>query len=181
MLQEITSRDVEITFPLSPDVFVSSWSGEIRVDRPEEWFLSFWKKPSETPFLFGFIFQEIMQIERLTSREQAPEFKTETALTEELYKIARQMQCLIKISEMIDKITHEEELFKGIDKHKLLKSISKMLSDISVEWSEIPDKELFERTKRILALEAMSGILKELNPEQIEIFDEAVKRRSLFK
>lgn len=45
MLQEITSRDVEITFPLSPDVFVSSWSGEIRVDRPEEWFLSFWKNP----------------------------------------------------------------------------------------------------------------------------------------
>ena len=82
---------------------------------------------------------------------------------------------------MIDKITDEEELFKGIDKYKLLETISKMLSDISIEWNKISDGEFFERTKRILVLEAMSGILKELKPEQIEIFDEAIKRRPLFK
>ena len=56
-----------------------------------------------------------------------------------------------------------------------------MLSGISVEWDEISDEELFERIKRILLLEAMSGILKDLDSQQIAIFDEAIKRRPLFK
>jgi len=76
---------------------------------------------------------------------------------------------------------YKEELFKGIDRHKLLKTISKMLSSISVELDEISDEELFERIKRILLLEAMSGILKDLDSEQIAIFDETIKRRPLFK
>jgi hypothetical protein len=82
---------------------------------------------------------------------------------------------------MIDKITREERLFEGVDKHELLKAISEMLSETSLELSEISDEELYERIERILALEAMSGLLRDLDPEQIEIFDEAVKRRLLFK
>lgn len=176
MFQEITSRNVEMTSPLFPAESASSQLKEVGIGELKELHLRFLEEP-----LFAFTLSEIMEIETLTSRYQPYEFKTETVFTEEFYKRVRQIQCLIKISKMIDKITHEEELFKGIDKHKLLKTISKMLSDISVEWGEISNEELFERTKRILALEAMSGILKDLNPEQIEIFDEAVKRRPLFE
>jgi len=46
--------------------------------------------------------------------------------------------------------------------------------------SDVSDEELVKRIKGILALEAMSRLLKELNREQIEIFNEAVKRRPLF-
>ncbi len=88
---------------------------------------------------------------------------------------------LFKISKIIDKIIKEEDVFKEIDKYNLLKNISKIIYDISIEWDKISDKELSERIKRILALEAMSGILKELQPEQIKIFNESVKRRALFK
>jgi hypothetical protein len=35
--------------------------------------------------------------------------------------------------------------------------------------------------KKLNALEAASGILKELTPEQSRIFDEAIKRSPLFK
>jgi len=37
-------------------------------------------------------------------------------------------------------------------------------------------EEVYERIKKLDALESVSGILKELNPEQIETFDEAIKR-----
>ncbi len=177
MFQEITSKDVEITSPLS-DLFVSSRAVRTRIDEPER---SFWEETIKKRFLSAFPLSEIMQTESVSSRDQPPEFDNETVLTEEFYKKSEQRQLLLKISEMIDKITEKEDIFKGIDKHKLLETISKMLSDISVEWNKISYEEFFERTKRLLVLEAMSGILKELKPEQIEIFDEAIKRRPLFK
>jgi len=176
MFQEITSRDVEMTSPLFPAESTSTELKDIEIGESEVLHL----RISEEP-LFAFPLSEIMEIETLTSSSQPYEFKTATVFLEEFPKKVKETLLLVKISEMIDKITHEEEIFKGIDKHKLLKTISKMLSDISVEWDKISKEELFERIKRILALEAMSGILKDLNPEQIEIFDKAVKRRALFQ
>lgn len=178
MCQAITSRDVEMTSPSFPAESASSQLKEIEIDELEELYLKSWKEQEP---LFTSPLSEIMKIETLTSRDQSYEFETETVLTEEFYKGARQIQCLIKISKMIDKITREERLFEGVGKHELLKAISEMLSETSLELSEISDEELYERIERILALEAMSGLLRDLDPEQIEIFDEAVKRRSLFK
>ena len=176
MLQEITSRNVEIASPLFPAESTSSQLKEIRIGEPEALRLRSLEKP-----LFIFTISEIMEIETLTNRYQPYEFKTETVFAEGFYKRISQIQCLIKISKLIEKIVYKDELFKGIDKHKLLKTISKMLSSISVELDEISDEELFERIKRILLLEAMSGILKDLDSEQIAIFDETIKRRPLFK
>ncbi len=68
-----------------------------------------------------------------------------------------------------------------MDKNKLLETVLQMLNDVPIDRDDVSENELIGRIKRILALEAMSGILKELKPEQIETFDEAVKRRPLFK
>ena len=174
MLQEInTSRDVEITSPLS-EVFVGRV--ETRIGEPER---SFGEKPIKTRPLSVYYLLAIMQTENVSNRYQPPKFETETVLTEENFKKFEKTQ----ISGIIDKILDEDKegLLKGIDKHKVLETILKMVSDISLEWNEISDEEFFERIKRILVLEAMSGILKELEPEQIRIFDEAIKRRPLFK
>lgn len=179
MFQEITSRNVEIASPLFPAESTSSQLKEIRIGEPEALRL---RSPEKPLFIFIlFTLSEIMEIETLTNRYQPYEFKTETVFAEGFYKRISQIQCLIKISKLIEKIIYKDELFKGIDKHKLLKTISKMLSGISVELDEISDEELFERIKRILLLEAMSGILKDLDSQQIALFDEAVKRRPLFK
>ena len=80
-----------------------------------------------------------------------------------------------RISEMIDKIMYEEKLFQEINKNEVLKSVLEMLTDPSIELNEISDEELYERLKRILAIEALSEILKGLSPEQIKLFDETVK------
>ena len=42
-------------------------------------------------------------------------------------------------------------------------------------------RELIEKKEKIKALEAVSGILSDLTPAQMEIFEASVKRRPLFK
>jgi hypothetical protein len=45
------------------------------------------------------------------------------------------------------------------------------------EFRAIPDYELTRRIDKLLVLEAVSGTLNDLTPEQIRIFDEAVEGR----
>ena len=62
---------------------------------------------------------------------------------------------------------HTEESYRrGRKRDELLK-----------QMPELIDKLI----RKIIALEAMSGILDELTPEQLEAFEVAVKRRPLFK
>jgi len=82
-----------------------------------------------------------------------------------------------RISIIINKLQSEEEIFQDIDKDKILK----IINESSLNLSDISDEELVKRIKRILAIEAMSGILKDLSKEQIEIFNDDIKRSSLFK
>ena len=57
-----------------------------------------------------------------------------------------------------------------------------MLVDLFASFSEeefraITDNELTRRIKKLLTLEAVSGTLNDLTPEQMAIFDEAVEGR----
>ncbi len=132
--------------------------------------------------LFDFPVSKIIQSENVSTEYQPPQFETETALIDEFANNkSKHDQLSLKISEFVDRLIDTDELFKGIDKDKLLETVFQMLNDVPVDWNDVSEDELIERIKRILALEAISGILKELNPEQIKTFDEAVKRRHLFK
>jgi hypothetical protein len=93
----------------------------------------------------------------------------------------RSNKILEDISNMIEEIIQEEEDFERIDKVKLLKSISEMLSNFNSEQLKIPRDELFRRIRRIITLESVFGMLSELSPEEIKDFDEMVKRRPLFE
>lgn len=73
------------------------------------------------------------------------------------------------------------EIFKRVDKNKLFESLSDLLDKLPVERISIPEDMLTERIRKLMALEAMSGILDELTPEQLEAFEAAVKRRPLFR
>ncbi|NMB82948.1 MAG: hypothetical protein GYA14_14140 [Ignavibacteria bacterium] len=83
-----------------------------------------------------------------------------------------------KILKIIDKLQSEEEIFEDIDKNKVLNKILKIINESSLNLSDVSDEEL---VKRILVIEAMSGILKDLSKEQIEIFNDDIKRKSVFK
>jgi hypothetical protein len=46
-----------------------------------------------------------------------------------------------------------------------------------IDVNSISEQELTKRIKRILSLHLVSGMLNDLTPEQMRIFDESVKRR----
>jgi len=78
-----------------------------------------------------------------------------------------------KISRIIDQLQSEEEVLKDIDKDKILK----IINESSLNLDNISENELVKRIKGILAIEAMSGLLKNLSESELKEFDENVKRR----
>ena len=84
-----------------------------------------------------------------------------------------------RISEIVSNLIQSKSIFKEFDPDEM----SKMLSDGMLEtWSpeqvmEIPDDELTDIMKDIMVFEAMSGLLADLTPEEMEIFDAAVAGR----
>lgn len=181
MLSETISQDVKMKFHPFQDVFVSSVRKEISVsERLERWSLSIKGKTFEKPFFVIPNLSSILQIDYSSSIYRYLEFKTETALTEEFFRGVEQIKVLEKISRICDKLL-EEKPFREIDRTKLLKTISEILNEIPSEKLKISEGELSKRLRGVLAVEAASGILNELTPEQIKGFDEAVKRRPFFK
>jgi len=80
---------------------------------------------------------------------------------------------LDRISIIINKLQSEEEIFKDIDKNKILK----IINESSLNLDNISENELVKRIRGILAIEAMSGLLKDLSEDELKEFDENVKRR----
>lgn len=78
-----------------------------------------------------------------------------------------------------------ENLFKGssfymvrLKKQERIKHLVNLFGKFSSEeFIAIPDDELTRRIDKLLVLEAVSGTLNDLTPEQIKIFDEAVEGR----
>jgi c-di-AMP phosphodiesterase-like protein len=58
---------------------------------------------------------------------------------------------------------------------------SSICTSYDVENDTTLSEEYYRKTEQIKALEDVAGILNDLTPEQINIFEEAVKRRPLFK
>jgi len=181
MIYQMTSQDLKTEFHPFQDVFVSNSREEISVSEIlERWSLSFRGKPFENPF--SPILNLPLQIDYSSSVFPFLESKSsETALTEEFVRKMEQMKVLENVSRICDKLTLEESSFRSIDKTKLLRTISEILSEIPSEQFNIPEEELYKRIRGVLVLEAVSGTLNELTPEQIKDFDEAVKRRPFFK
>ena len=75
-----------------------------------------------------------------------------------------------------------EKLFKGsnfyidrLNEQEMVEMLVSLFGKFSPEQMKaISDNELSSRIKKILTLEAVSGTLNDLTPEQIKIFDEAV-------
>jgi hypothetical protein len=183
MLYEMTSQDVKTEFYPFQDVFVGSSREEISPSEIlERWFLNFRGKPFEKPFFAIPNLSQISEIDFSSSvYNRFIKFKSETTLTEKFFKKTEHRNVLKDVSRILDKLVLEESFFREIDKKELLKTISEILNEIPIEQLEISENELCKRIRRVLILESASGILNELTPEQIKDFDEAIKRRPLFK
>ncbi|MBN3894258.1 MAG: hypothetical protein HWQ41_02980 [Nostoc sp. NOS(2021)] len=88
--------------------------------------------------------------------------------------------------ELINRISPiVENLFKGnslylvkLKKQEMIEMLVDLFGQFSPEeMRAIKDNDLTRRIDKIIVLEAVSGTLNDLTPEQIKMYDEAVKRK----
>ncbi|MEO1428450.1 MAG: hypothetical protein AAFV71_05160 [Cyanobacteria bacterium J06633_8] len=84
-----------------------------------------------------------------------------------------------RIKPIVEKLIKENSLYQvKLKRDEMVKMLVDLFASFSEEEFEaIPDNELIRRIKKLLTLEAVSGTLNDLTPEQIAIYDEAVEGR----
>lgn len=82
------------------------------------------------------------------------------------------------VSRIVDKLMDDNEIFNKLDKDKFMGFWATLMSEMpSIKLASISNEELTRRIDKVMAIEAMSGMLNDLTPEQIKSFDAAVSRR----
>jgi hypothetical protein len=84
-----------------------------------------------------------------------------------------------RISPIVEKLIHSNSLYQVKLKQKEMRDmLVELFGHFSPEeMREIQDSDLIKRIDSILILEAVSGTLNDLTPEEIAIFDAAVEGR----
>ena len=86
---------------------------------------------------------------------------------------------LARVSKITENLLDGRSLYQErLERNEMMEYMLNLFDDFSAEESEtVDDEELIDRIDSILVLHATSGILNDLTPEQIEIFDAAVEGR----
>jgi len=91
-------------------------------------------------------------------------------------------QLLLSINKIVNKLINDDNIFNDINKFELLDSIENLLDNSLInELSFLSQNKLTKRIKKIMMWESLSGMLNDLTEEQQKTFDEATKRRPLFR
>lgn len=179
---EIPSQDIKTEFHPFQHIFMGSSMEEIGMYKIlQRWHLSFRVKSFEKYFFAIPNILSILQVNYSSSIYQTHGFKTETKLTEDIFRKTEQIDVLERVLKIYDKLIFSEKFLSEVDKTNLLRIISEILNEIPIEEMKISEEELIKRIKGVLVLGFVSGILDELTPEQLKGFDDAIKRRRLFK
>jgi hypothetical protein len=83
-----------------------------------------------------------------------------------------------KLTEIVKTLIDNNPLYQeNLDKEKMLEVINRTFDPVAVpDVNSISEEELMKRIKSILSLHLVSGMLNDLTPEEMRIFDESVKR-----
>ncbi|MDJ1168162.1 hypothetical protein PMG71_01820 [Roseofilum sp. BLCC_M154] len=84
-----------------------------------------------------------------------------------------------RISRIVEELMEKESWFREkLDLEEMVNYVSGLIEEYlsTDELQEIDDEDLSDRIHKVLTLEAASGMLDDFTPEQMEIFDAAVKR-----
>ncbi|MBD2628217.1 hypothetical protein [Trichormus variabilis] len=83
-----------------------------------------------------------------------------------------------KLPEIIETLIDNNPLYQeNLDKQAMIENINRTFDPVAVpDVNSISEEELTKRIKRILSLHLVSGMLNDFTPEQMQIFDESVKR-----
>ncbi|TAE52955.1 MAG: hypothetical protein EAZ87_24400 [Nostocales cyanobacterium] len=85
-----------------------------------------------------------------------------------------------RISVIVENLIANNSIYQErLEQQKMIEKMYELFTQPNVgdDVETIDDDDLTERISKILALEAISGLLNDLTPEEMAIFDEAVKRK----
>lgn len=97
-----------------------------------------------------------------------------------MQEVSSQRDALVaRILQILEKLFRDNNLYQlKLDKQEMIEMLVDMFGQFSPEeMRAITEDELIRRIRKILTLEAVSGTLNDLTPEQIAIFDAAVEGR----
>lgn len=86
-----------------------------------------------------------------------------------------------RVYQICNNLLDEDSAFNSLDKDKTIENLLSLLKEIYLNMENVSDEEITKRIRAFLTVEAVSGTLNELTPEQIKGFEEAVKRRPFFR
>ena len=83
-----------------------------------------------------------------------------------------------KLTEIVKTLIDNNPLYQeNLDRQEMLEVINRNFDPVKViDVNSISEQELTKRIKSILSLHLVSGMLNDLTPKQMRIFDESVKR-----
>ena len=83
-----------------------------------------------------------------------------------------------KLTEIVKTLIDNNPLYQeNLDRQEMLEVINRTFDPVGVpDVNSISEEELTKRIKSILSLNLVSGMLNDLTPEQMQTFDESVKR-----
>lgn len=83
-----------------------------------------------------------------------------------------------KLTQIVETLIDNNPIYKeNLDVQEMIEVINQTFDPVAVpDMNTISEEELTKRIKSILSLHLVSGMLNDLTPEQMQIFDESVKR-----
>lgn len=83
-----------------------------------------------------------------------------------------------KITEIVERLMDAQPLYEeNLNRQEMIEIMKENFTPINVpDLNEISEDELAKRIKSLLSLYLVSGMLSDFTPEEMRIFDEAVKR-----
>ncbi|MGB3205876.1 MAG: hypothetical protein WBB28_12875 [Crinalium sp.] len=83
-----------------------------------------------------------------------------------------------KLTQIVQTLIDNNPIYKeNLDLQKMIEVINQTFDPVAVpDLNSISEEELTRRIKSILSLHLVSGMLNDFTPEEMQIFDEAVKR-----
>lgn len=97
-----------------------------------------------------------------------------------MYEVSQEKDVfLVRISQIVDNLIDNNSFYQEkLDKNEMVPDLVDLFKQFSLEeFITIDDDDLTHRIDNILTLEAVSGTLNDLTPEQMKMFDEAVEGR----
>jgi len=85
-----------------------------------------------------------------------------------------------RIEQVVTILMEEHPFFKEeLDYAEMVDDLAQVFQEnLTIEeFNKMPEQELKKRCSGIMVTEAVAGTLNELSPEQLAIFDEAIKRK----